>query len=311
MMDTAASVADGAAVGRALVDAHGAVAWDVPCQGCGYNLRGLPAAGQCPECGAPAAASLRGNLLQFSRPEWIRQLSRGARLSMWGAGLTLLTAVVGIPVLIFTRRARGLFQLVMIVGRVVGWTGGWLLTEPDPSGKGEDEYGTSRKVIRWCLGLEVGRQVLSLVRNFAPPPIVLLNPLQLAMDVCMVAGVVGWIAELNYLQKLARRLPDAWIERRARFLKQAIGVTDALNAALSIAATWVRILGRGRMTGAAMPLACSALLGTGVITCLTVVYLLMLDRLRERLNAAAYAADKNLADATAAGAGGTFAPATT
>ncbi len=36
---------------------------DAPCVHCGYDLRGLPANGRCPECGTAIARSIRGDLL--------------------------------------------------------------------------------------------------------------------------------------------------------------------------------------------------------------------------------------------------------
>jgi acyl carrier protein len=46
--------------------AAGVIAGDVACLACGYNLRGLPPFGNCPECGTPAAyeAQIRRALAQ-------------------------------------------------------------------------------------------------------------------------------------------------------------------------------------------------------------------------------------------------------
>lgn len=41
----------------AWIDAHGRVALDWACLGCGYNLRTRPVSGECPECGVPVVHS--------------------------------------------------------------------------------------------------------------------------------------------------------------------------------------------------------------------------------------------------------------
>ena len=68
----------------------------------------------------------------------------------------ILSGVVGafgIPVL---------GQVLGLVGGLLALYGTWLLTEPDPSGIGEDRYANSRKVIRLALlvGLPLGSAVL-------------------------------------------------------------------------------------------------------------------------------------------------------
>jgi hypothetical protein len=57
--------------------AHRLATQDVPCLRCGYNLRGLKIDGLCPECGAPIARSLHGNLLGYSAPEYVAKLQAG------------------------------------------------------------------------------------------------------------------------------------------------------------------------------------------------------------------------------------------
>ena len=44
--------------GTVKLDARGCVALELTCVSCGYDLRGLPPAGDCPECGAAIQESL-------------------------------------------------------------------------------------------------------------------------------------------------------------------------------------------------------------------------------------------------------------
>ena len=50
---------------------------DTSCRRCGYNLRGLSTAGQCPECGAEVESSIGSRLLVFADPKWLKSLLRG------------------------------------------------------------------------------------------------------------------------------------------------------------------------------------------------------------------------------------------
>ena len=60
------------------VDVMGVVQDDVACLRCGQTLRGLPLRGFCPECATPVAASVQGDLLRHTPPEWIGKIANGA-----------------------------------------------------------------------------------------------------------------------------------------------------------------------------------------------------------------------------------------
>lgn len=66
--------------GRSMVDADGRVVVEVPCRGCGYNLRGIAADGGCPECGHAVADALRDDRPEFSDPKWLRRVVLGGKL---------------------------------------------------------------------------------------------------------------------------------------------------------------------------------------------------------------------------------------
>lgn len=55
---------------------------DHPCVGCGYNLRTLPHAGICPECGRPVGDSTRKGVLIAPR-EVLLRIRKGASLLSW------------------------------------------------------------------------------------------------------------------------------------------------------------------------------------------------------------------------------------
>lgn len=76
---------------------------DVPCVHCTYNLRTLPIAGLCPECGKPVVDSLQRNNLYFADLKWLRMAHDGLIcLLVWLAGFSLYLIGASIsPVIVF------------------------------------------------------------------------------------------------------------------------------------------------------------------------------------------------------------------
>jgi len=135
---------------------------DIPCLGCGYNLRGLPPQGLCPECGRPIELSLRGNLLRYAEPRRLGILIRGLRMVQGSVtavilGLVAAATTFGLGALLVPWFGRDIWPWVPRLAFIVlfapiaylpviyplGW---WLATQPDPAESPQDR--TRRLMLR-------------------------------------------------------------------------------------------------------------------------------------------------------------------
>jgi hypothetical protein len=252
-----------------------AVNEDIPCRKCGYNLRGLGTGGLCPECGTLIWLSLRGTLLRYSDPDWLETIRRGfARMI---AGITIVVAAVIVGAILGALRSFQIIMLAQLVA-VVGWVlymwGTWLITERDPSGLGEDLYGTSRKIIRIGVVCQAVGQVLEFLNVDRLPPMTatLLQAIGILIGIMFV---VALFAQLQYLQKLSPRIPDIALSQRAHFLKRAIVTCYAVTMLGTIAALVFRGGAMMVVFGAVMALAGLALL------IFALMYVRLLGRLKQ------------------------------
>lgn len=260
---------------------------NTPCRKCSYDLRTLPVTGNCPECGSPVGVSIYGELLRFSDPSWVHKLAQGVFFILVG-----IFIIIGVVILaIFLAGVRALaphanqifIRFLSFCGNVFVLIGSWFVTEPDPSGIGEDKYGTSRKVIRVTLLLGVLNSLLTFVSQFSvlqPPGRQLIQAIG---SVLGLAGIVGVFAQLQYFAKLALRIPDDSLSGRASFLKTALSVSYGLFLLLGlvfIVASW----GHPALAPAITPVGCAAgILGIALMF-FGILYLFMIDRFRRRFN---------------------------
>lgn len=207
------------------VASDGTVLVDIPCRKCGYNLRALSATGLCPECGHAIDFSVQGDLLQFSPVDWLKTLSQGARLVVVGILLAIVGGIVASIIDSVASTGEWIQQAVGTIAFIVMTVGWWRLTEPDPSGLGEDRYGTARKLIRIGVMTGIVEHSLDIVIALADVQSrSTLLPLQLLSLALNLMSVIALFAQLVYLRKLMFRVPNLQLAKQAKTLIWAFAI---------------------------------------------------------------------------------------
>lgn len=227
------------AAGVAL-DAGGRIAADVSCRSCGYNLRAQPIGGSCPECGAAVEASVVGGLLQFSNPAWVARLASGMTFLL----AAIACAIASVVVLWVTQVALAVASVsyevqAAISGAVttamgaatlvLALVGVWRVTSPEPFVSAQQ--GRVRRVLArygivvGCGGYYGGWAGMSFTGS---------DLFILPMLPCAVAWIVGAVAMLFHLRKLALRLGDLRLAKQTRIVGWSLGGLLVLSVALAI-----------------------------------------------------------------------------
>lgn len=268
------------------VEAH-TIAADTPCRKCGYNLRGLLSDAKCPECGTPAGVSLYGDLLRYSDPTWLANLAKGVKLILIGVLVAIVVGFgTGVLVAMMGPRNGAFFiRLVALPGSILGLIGGWLLTAPDPSGIGEDRYGTVRKIIRVVIVIGALHSVANVAidQPTLAPNARLIH--QMILGISEIVGVVGTVAQLYYLQMIAERIPDQKISQRAKFLKIAIPSCAIPVIILGLLAQWLAGGAvRGRLGSGVMAFSCFAVVVGLAWLVFLVMYMILIIKMGRRFS---------------------------
>lgn len=260
----------------------GPIEQDVACRKCSYNLRGLTADGRCPECGTAVGYSLQGDLLRFCDPNWVETLRRGAVMFIWGIVLIFVGILGAIALAVSTESSSALVfgRVVVVLGYILSTIGWWLLTQPDPSGLGEDRYGTARKIIRVSLIVGVAQSVLSVILLTVRMEDSLIMLLSIAILAAEIVMAIGLFAQCYYLERIALRIPDDKLSQRSHFLMYALGITYTVVQAIKII---------NALTGAAIATSSSSsglagfgLLLTVLLIVFFVMYLFLIEKMGKR-----------------------------
>jgi hypothetical protein len=278
-------------------DAAGTLVVDQTCRRCGYNLRGLHRDGRCPECGTPIGLSVRGDLLRYADPSWVERLARGSKFILRGLTVALLAAIgfMAGAWLVFSGMTTttkpsaspqldlltALVTVPILLGMLAFYYGIWLMTSPDPTRVGEDLYATSRKLVRITLLIGIGDLAVQAIAEQLTLP----APVQIALAIIGIVaglgGLVGFLAYLRYLSKLALRIPDQPLSKRARFLFVAFIFTPAVWVALLSASMLLSYVASAELF-VAPAVSC----GTLLFLLAMLVFTLMMLRLQYRIGQA-------------------------
>ena len=179
---------------------------DVGCIGCGYNLRGLPPGGRCPECGASVEESLQGHCLWFANKNWLRKL-RWAMLL--GVSAAMLSFLLGLVMSVAPNLMADLSTIVLasyglfgIAIRSISLAGIWLLTSAEPSRLAQETPVNLRTVVR---AVAVAGLLVFVASNFLPY-ILTTTFARFAFSLLFFAiGTITIVGSLIILRRLAVR----------------------------------------------------------------------------------------------------------
>jgi hypothetical protein len=207
------------------MDSH--VEGDRGCVKCGYNIRGLNYAAKCPECGTPVADSVRGVLLQFADRDYLRTILTG---HSWVLNAILVYVVLTVTAFVGTiapllLAASPYFELIMtglfLSVSIWSFLGYYKLTQPDPQFTGTERPDSARQVVRIAAMASIAINALTLLIDGA----IAITGTTHAL-ISMLSSVLGllslgafgvqFFAMMNYTIWLSRRVPDAWMMKRAR-----------------------------------------------------------------------------------------------
>ncbi|MCH8853081.1 MAG: hypothetical protein IID41_10575 [Planctomycetes bacterium] len=237
-----------------------AIDHDLSCMSCGYNLRALPSAGLCPECGTDIARSTQGDLLKFADRKWVGSVYRGTCLLTIANGLLVICVLAMIvfpfivPFLSNSTIAVTTFLIVLkvcsIPALVLMILGVWLITKQEPRVSLTEQAASSRGIARAAVGFVFVLYGLT----FA-----LTGPWHTAARLLMIVAflVVLWSC-LKHLEMIGRRLPAEEVvtqaeKRRRRIVPGTIvlAILWAARAAVPSAAVspplYVTLLNAGAM----------------------------------------------------------------
>lgn len=226
------------------------VSEDRRCGGCGYNLKGLPNSGNCPECGRPIARRRRGpgfadHLVQAPLP-WLLAFRLGAVMLTLSAAAFIIFQTLALvwPGQWAINGPMGLVVVSIAWGIAV-----WIVTRPRPLTPGsivppDEEWRRLRGIARVssaCLvaaalaNVVIARalviRALGTVVPLPPPPSV---ALLWAHGIALFLGGIGLVCFCVYLSNLCFWAADTTLAINFRACSFIVAMATIANGVLSL-----------------------------------------------------------------------------
>lgn len=198
------------------------------CLQCNYNLRGLDAAGDCPECGYAIERSLRGELLHNADCDWLGQLYFGALLV--GSLPVCLTIS-----LIFSRAEVP----ILWIGLITYTTGCWLTAIIEPKVREPASEMFLRVALRVLSGIAFVSTLLVMLGMVGES-----NTTGDFLAAAALAGALCLPCLLTRYARLARRMPKAAFAKHLNLIAKLWCIVIAALTMLLIA-TAIGYMGPG------------------------------------------------------------------
>lgn len=229
-----------AAIGSSDRGGDAQITRDLPCLGCGYNLRGLAESDSCPECGSPAGLSIFGDALRFSHPDWVDSVRRGLLLIVNTIGLGFGAWLAMGCILGSLLQEDAIFVLLVampVVANTIICSGCYMTTAIEPRVKSDEAPITLRRFVRFtsiAAGLAVpiflmATYIAETARHglytFSPTILHILR-LSLLTWPAMMYGCL-----LN-LVPIAKRIPDSSLVFMTKMVLVGLPVSIALEILL-------------------------------------------------------------------------------
>lgn len=265
------------------------------CRRCGYELRGLLADGQCPECSFAVEKSTGDETLLAAEPTWLKKLAIGCRLFVIGVlGILILVtatfvvsmiggfltgtgkanaSIVSSPefLILNTTLTTAMSLLVLI--------GAWLLTERDPGARAEPAGFNARIIARFGLilslvtspwGMFLSQSMGSMTQSKEGfQGSLMLTVLTLVGIVLSLLAAIGWGGYCLHLSRIMGRLPSRALTRQCRFLMWAYPIGLSIFAGSGMAFVLIMpFIGPGQMSGNMSPGTMAAVLTASAGSCI-------------------------------------------
>lgn len=223
---------------------------DLPCQRCGYNVRGLSSDSACPECNAPIIAAVYADRMECADPVWLGKLTSGVN-NLLLAGLVILIATPVLQVLEWLSIPEIVLWLMGFASAsafsAFACVGAWQLGTPNQRVAADENHLSHRRIFRSIVPSSAITVLSVIPLYFSYVPGALAIVLSLGAPIGLLGAISAW-SYGQYMQDLATRVGDDVASRNTRVYKigyvcsSLLLITGNLGLVLTNSDGWALIL---------------------------------------------------------------------